>query len=179
MRKVLYVLGQMDDLDVQWLARVGGRRRVAAGQPIIRQGEASPSLFILLDGELSVDIVGRGRVALLRQGEVIGEMSFVDSAPPSATVSGVGEAVVLDIPKHDLEAKIAADAGFGLRFYRAIALFLADRLRIAQGGKAAGAPSLSDAARQADELDEKLLDSVSLAGDRFDRLLRTLAGASG
>jgi CRP/FNR family transcriptional regulator, cyclic AMP receptor protein len=178
MRKVLYVLGQLDDLDVQWLARVGRKRRVADHEAIIRQGERSPSLFILIDGDLAVGVAGIGQVALLKQGEIIGEMSFVDSAPPSATVTGAGGAVVLDIAKQDLQQKITSDSGFGMRFYRAIALFLADRLRTSQNRKA-GKAALDDEAVQEDELDEMLLDSVSLAGDRFDRLLRTLSGAGG
>jgi CRP-like cAMP-binding protein len=179
MRKVLYVLGQLDDLDVGWLARAGRKRRVADREAIIRQGERSPSLFILIEGELAIDVAGIGRVAVLRQGEVIGEMSFVDSAPPSATVTGAGGAVVLDVDKRDLEEKIAADSGFGMRFYRAIALFLADRLRTAQSRKTGQATDLADDSVQEDELDEMLLDRVSLAGDRFDRLLRTLSGARG
>ncbi len=181
MRKVLYMLGQLDDLDVQWLSRVGSKRRVAPGEAIIRQGERSPSLFILIEGSLVVDVAGIGRVATLQQGEMLGEMSFVDSAPPSATVLGAGPALVLEVPKDALNEKIAADAGFGMRFYRAIALFLADRLRTAQQRKANGGKVVleDDGKAQADELDDMLLDTVSLAGDRFDRLLRTLAEARG
>lgn len=178
MRKVLYVLGQLDDLDAEWLARAGTRRRLADREVVIQQGQASPSLYILLAGELAVDVTGVGRVAKLTAGEVVGEMSFVDSAPPSATVLADGDAFVLEVAKAALEAKIAADAGFGLRFYRAIALFLADRLRTAQQRKAAGGKvKLNTAEVQEDELDEKILDALSLGGDRFDRMLRRLAGS--
>ena len=181
MRKVLYMLAQLDDLDVQWLSRVGSKRRVAPGEAIIRQDERSPYLFILIEGNLAVEVAGIGRVALLQQGEMLGEMSFVDSAPPSATVLAEGPALVLEVPKDALNEKIAEDAGFGMRFYRAIALFLADRLRTAQQRKASGGKVTLQAGdkAQADELDDMLLDTVSLAGDRFDRLLRTLAEARG
>ena len=179
MRKVLYVLSQLDDLDVQWLARVGRKRSVGDGETIIRQHEPSSSMFILIDGTLAVDVQGIGRVAELKQGEVLGEMSFVDKAPPSATVAGLGGALVLELAKDALEEKIAEDPAFGCRFYHAIALFLSDRLRTSQQRRAGG-PAISlnrDAESQTDELEEGLLDTVSLAGDRFDRLLRTLAAA--
>ena len=117
MRKVLYVLSQLDDLDVLWLARVGRKRTVGDGEEIIRQHEPSPSLFILVDGMLAVDIQGIGRVAELKQGEVLGEMSFIDKAPPSATVSGLGGALVLELEKEALREKIAEDPAFGCRFY--------------------------------------------------------------
>ncbi len=178
MRKVLYILGQLDDLDVHWLSRAGRKRRLADGAAAVRQGEPNPSLYILLDGRLAVTVAGVGQVALLQPGEIVGEMSFVDSAPPSATVTAAGHAEVLELPKAELERKILADQGFGFRFYRALALFLADRLRTTQQQRAAGS-GVSLAAREAqtDELDELLLDGVALAGERFDRLLGTLASA--
>jgi CRP-like cAMP-binding protein len=108
---------------------------------------------------------------------MVGEIGFVDSAPPSATVTAVSAATVLEIPKAAIEEKANDDHGFGFRFYRAIALFLADRLRISQQQRRnmSQAASLADDNMQFDELDEKLLDTLSLAGDRFDRLLRILA----
>jgi CRP-like cAMP-binding protein len=179
-RKVLYILGQLDDLDVHWLARAGRRRAVANGEAIIRQNEDSPAVFLLIEGKLAVEVAGIGRVALLQAGEILGEMSFIDNSPPSATVLGTGPALVLEVPKPMLLAKIEADAGFGLRFYRAMAFFLSDRLRIAQARKASGGKvSLQDDAMQVDELEEGVLDNVALAGDRFGRMLRILASAPG
>ncbi len=180
MRKVLYILGQLDDLDAHWLARTGHKRAVADKEAIIRQNEESASLFLLIEGKLAVEVAGIGRVALLQSGEILGEMSFIDNAPPSATVLGSGPAIVLDIPKHALQAKIAADPGFGMRFYRAMAFFLSDRLRTAQQTKAStGKVDLQSEAMQPDELETGVLDTVALAGDRFGRMLRTLAAAEG
>jgi CRP/FNR family transcriptional regulator, cyclic AMP receptor protein len=59
----------------------------------------------------------------------MGEMSFVDQAPPSATVQAMEPSFVLDIPRRRLNAKLAEDAGFAARFYRALSMFLAARLR--------------------------------------------------
>jgi CRP-like cAMP-binding protein len=178
LRKVLYILGQLDDLDVHWLARAGRRREVADGEAIIRQNEASGAVYLLIEGKLAVDVAGIGRVALLQSGEILGEMSFIDNAPPSATVLGSGPALVLEVPKPALLAKIEADPGFGLRFYRAMAFFLSDRLRLAQSRKASGGKiSLQEDAMQVDELEEGVLDNVALAGDRFGRMLAILATA--
>ena len=65
-----------------------------------------------------------------------------------------------------------------MRFYRALSFFLADRLRGTVrrlGYGQAGGLDTDDVLE--DELDDRLLDSVSLAGDRFDRMLKILAGA--
>jgi CRP/FNR family transcriptional regulator, cyclic AMP receptor protein len=174
-RKVLYVLGQLSDMDVEWMVRAGTRRQLRDNEIIIEEGGHIPSLYILLSGQLVVEVAGVGQMMPLQSGDIVGEMSFVDSAPTSATVKAWGEAMVLELPKRDVEAKIASDADFGLRFYRAIAMFLADRLRTVLHLKAAGGTALGSAAVQEDELDDNVLDSVSLAGDRFDRMMRELA----
>lgn len=179
MRKVLYILGQLDDLDVEWLARAGRKRMVADREAIIRQNQPSAAVFLLIEGRLAVDVEGLGRVALLLPGEILGEMSFVDNAPPSATVVGAGPAMVLEIPKAALSAKIEEDPAFGLRFYRAMAFFLSDRLRTVQARKAkTGRVDLLSSEPQEDELEEGVLDTVAIAGDRFDRMLRILAAAA-
>jgi CRP/FNR family transcriptional regulator, cyclic AMP receptor protein len=176
MRKVLYILGQFDDTDIDWLARQGRRQVLAPGTMLISQGEPTPDLYIVIDGLLDVSVAGIGSVARLQSGEIIGEMSFVDSAPPSASVSVLANSILLAICKEDIEARVADDALFGYRFYKALALFLADRLRNAQKPrKADGAPaSLSDDEAGVDEIDEKLLDTISIAGDRFDRLVKAV-----
>jgi CRP-like cAMP-binding protein len=105
-------------------------------------------------------------------GEIVGEVSLVDSAPASATVTATGEGLVLFLDKETLMAKLAADNGFGSRFYRALAVFLADRLRDARhtsGNRAVAAADVGD-----DELDAGILDRMSNAGDRFSQMLRTL-----
>jgi CRP-like cAMP-binding protein len=178
MRKVLYILGQLDDMDVDWMARHGRRRQVAAGDVLVRQGEASAHLFIVLDGRMEVTVKGIGPVASLGAGEIIGELSFVDSAPPSASVTAATAGAVLMLEKRLLARELETDTAFAMRFYRAIALFLADRLRstVRRMGYGEGA-TLDENEVQGDELDEGLLDTVSLAGDRFDRLLKTLSQA--
>jgi CRP-like cAMP-binding protein len=176
MRKVLYILGQFDDTDIDWLGRQGRRLALAPGKVLIEQGEPTPDLYIVIDGMLDVSVKGIGSVAHLQSGEIIGEMSFVDSAPPSASVSVLANSILLAIRKEDIEARIEDDPLFGYRFYKALALFLADRLRNAQKPRAANGarPSLTAEEAGVDEIDEKLLDKISIAGDRFDRLVKAV-----
>ena len=64
---------------------------------------------------------------------------------------------------------------FAARFYRALAAFLADRLRntVATLGYSAG-DELNANKVYRDEIDPALLDSISLAGARFDWILNQL-----
>jgi bacteriocin-type transport-associated protein len=178
MRKVLYILGQLSDDDVEWLSKSGRRDRVPAGTMLITEGKQIDSMFILLDGRMAVSLKGIGVVATLSSGEIMGEMSLIDARPPSASVSAESDCVVLAIPRQALNDKLAADVGFSSRFYKAIATFLSDRLRgtvqrLGYGDKGA---SLDEDTELDGELDLNVLDNVHLAGARFERMLKTLLG---
>src|ERR1700730_6044372 len=95
MRKALYILGQLSDADVDWLAKHGACRLLADGEIIVHEGRATNAFFITLSGQLRVSLRGGLEVAGPDAGEVIGEIGFVDSAPPSATVTAAGSAAVL------------------------------------------------------------------------------------
>ena len=129
MKKVLFILGQLNDTDVDWMTETGHKKAVPAGTALIRQGQPIDSLYIVLDGLLSVTDtrLGSRELAQLGAGEMVGEMSFVDAGPPGATVTALQDSVVLAIPRSQLWTKLEQDLGFAARFYRAIATFLSDR----------------------------------------------------
>ena len=101
MRKIFYLFGQLTDADIEWMLSKGKRERIPAGTSIVREGQPIDSLFILLDGVLEATGPGLGTDKPLRLGcgEVVGEISFVDSRPPTATVTAAADAVVLSIPR--------------------------------------------------------------------------------
>lgn len=180
MRKVLYILGQLNDGDIEWMAAHGTRRPLADGEVIVHEGRAIDTLFITLAGRFTVSLGDGQEVARLGVGEVVGEIAFVDSAPPSATVAAVGSASVLALPKALLQQRLTRDSAFAARFYRALAIFLADRLRATTRRLGYGAPGNLDTEELLDdELDIGLLDTLSQAGDRFTRLLHRLTGTQG
>ncbi len=179
MRKVLYILGQLSDSDVEWLIATGSKNRLCAGEVLINQGTPITALYFVLDGQLSVRTVCSDReneIARLGSGEIVGEMSFVDSRPPSATVKALTDSTVLAIPRSLLLAKLQQDTEFASRFYHALAIFLANRLRgmVSLFGYGSEPHITEQADADADELDANVLDNVYLAGSRFDRLLRRL-----
>jgi CRP/FNR family cyclic AMP-dependent transcriptional regulator len=171
-RKVMHFMGVLDDGDIQWLASHGSRRFVPSGTILIREGEPVESLLILLDGQLSVTIKGGFLLATLQSGEMLGEISFIDARPPLATVTAVQNSHVLRVPRDILRHQIDTDIAFAARFFRAAALCLANRLRVTSSRLGYG----SDAQDlEPNELDDALLDNLSLGATRFDMLLRSLS----
>jgi CRP/FNR family cyclic AMP-dependent transcriptional regulator len=175
MRKALYLLGILDDSDIEWLSKSGDSRLLEGGSTIIVQGKPVDSLFIVLSGELQVYSKGL-EIARLQSGEIVGEISFVDSRPPLASVKALVTSNVFAINAELLRAKLAKDSSFASRFYRAVAIFLADRLRLTTSRFGYG-QSDQDAVETADpdELHPELLESIDLAATRFDKLLRRIS----
>lgn len=96
------VLADLDADDWKRFMKYTERRTCMAGDILARADDNSErSLFIVLDGTLEVllgDIDGDGtlqQVALRGPGSVLGEQSFVDGQPRSATVAALGECEIL------------------------------------------------------------------------------------
>ena len=178
MRRELYMLGQLSDENIEWLFARGKKKQAPAGTVLIEEGKASNVVYIVLDGQLGVFVKSGGRdqqIATRGTGEILGEMSFIDDSPPTATVKTVETSVLFVLAKSELAHKLETDRDFAARFYRGIAISLSYRLR--ESMEQAGSntrQSTGGEIDEAEELDSNLLDSVYLAGMRFDRILRRM-----
>src|SRR5436305_10719963 len=177
MRKVLFLFGQLNDDDVEWMLTAGTKRFVPAGGVLIQQGVPVDALFILLEGTLAVWLKSRSgperELARLSAGEIVGEMSFVDARPPSATVKALEDSTIFALSKATLNRKLVTDTGFAARFYRALAIYLSTTVRERHRDLGTGVGGGGEAEEEdADELDPNVLDGVYLAGERFDRMVK-------
>jgi CRP/FNR family transcriptional regulator, cyclic AMP receptor protein len=179
MRKVLFILGYLSDTDIEWMLATGKKENVPSGKILIHEGKPVASVYIVLDGKLTVSVAALEdkEIAYLGSGEIVGEMSFIDARPPSATVRAQEKAIVFVIPREALALKIEQDVAFAARFYHALAVFLSDRLRstVSRLGYGKGV-SLDEDTEYEDELDLAVLNTMHLAGLRFDRMLKRLMG---
>jgi len=162
MRKALYILGDLNDQDIIYLAETGTVQNVEEGATLINAGEPIRAVYFVTDGEFTVRSIDGSVVAELGVGDVIGEMSFVESQPPDVDVVAKIPSRVLAVPRDALMAELGQNAEFGGRFYKALATFLSDRLR-----------SMTPRGQEG-ELDDRLLDIMHIAGDRLHRLIEML-----
>jgi len=172
MRKALYFLGILDDRDTDWMIRHGKKLTLRAGAQLIEQGKPTDWLYFVLDGAFVVYTKAVPSIAILKAGEVVGEISFVDSRPPTASVRAEVESKVGAIPHSVLMAKLQEDVGFAARFYHALAAYLADRLRVTVGSLGVQELNLDENIQDADELASHLLSNLSMAGTRFAEMQR-------
>ncbi len=114
-----------------WFTALGGKT-------LIRQGDASDEMFIIVSGALGVYIrsgasTAERFVARIGPGETVGEMGLISGEPRSATVRCLRDAEILAIAKKDWDAFAGRHPGALL----AITQTLISRLRAAQS---AGTP---------------------------------------
>jgi len=175
MRKALYLLAALNDRDFEWLLKNGKRTSLSAGSTLIVEGHRIDALYIVLSGLFSVSVQARGgmEIARISSGEVLGEISFIDSRPPSATVMAVDEAEVWSIPRSQLNMKLAQDVTFASHFYQAIATFLSDRLRSTVnllGENKSSEPVIGDS--DGDTLNPQVVSKLELAKARLEWLMQ-------
>jgi len=174
MKKAFYILAQISDRDFEWLMTVGKSKKILAGTILIHEGESIDALYIILEGTLSITVeaLGGKEIARLGNGEVVGEMSFVDARRPSATVKAIEHSVVWSIPRSQLAAKLAQDLSFSSHFYQSLAVFLSDRLRSTVNRLSSGKdPHLSNSSLTESDVNPALSGNLDLAKARLDWML--------
>ncbi len=102
------------------------------GDRIVVQGQPLDALIVIQEGRVGVRQDYKEAhidVTVLGPGDPVGEMSFVTGEPPNATVVAVDPGRCVRVPRSSLEQLLVSDPQFGSRFYRALAILIAERLR--------------------------------------------------
>ena len=126
--------------------------RARPGDVIVRQGSRLNGIYVVLKGEVRVEhgiqvvrqivvkqdggdavkeMPGRLSVEVTRlgRGAIFGEMSFVDDAPTSATVTATTEVEATFIDGGKVHELLEGDPALAARFYHSLAIVLSGRLR--------------------------------------------------
>ena len=118
----------VNDLDDGECGRLAGIATVVTlkkGQILIKQGKKDDSLYVLIKGRLQVnrDTGGGEHVTLacIREGEMAGEMGFLDDSEHSATLQADDATDVLQIKRKHLEGLLDEHPQIVYKLMRAIA----------------------------------------------------------
>jgi CRP-like cAMP-binding protein len=151
MPEALRLLSELTADDISWILEKGTEIQVISETLLIREGEPSKAIWIVLDGLVGVTVAAAGSqlVARLGPGEMMGEISFLDGRPATASVKAVENSLLLELPRSVLEERLT-DSAFAARFYRACAMVVSPTAR-ERGGR------------------RRSVEGQALAGGRFGR----------
>ncbi len=175
MQKVLFLFGELNDDDIDWLITIGNIMNVPSETILISENSPIENLYILLEGSVSVSIAVLDSIkelAILSEGEVIGELSFMDNRLPSANVETLEPSLLLSIPRSKLSERLEQNVGFAARFNRAIAIFLASRLRQTVSFLGQDKDFVFNSSISRESIPDVAVEHLELASTRFDWLLR-------
>lgn len=152
----------------------------AAGERLVRQGEATRGAFIIGSGvvEAQVAMPGGGMltVAELRAGELFGEMALIERGVCSATVTARAEVRGWFVEREDFRALVASRDPAALELSRALTQVLAAKLRVLNA-KVREHPAAEDRpARKAPAVDLSAAREPSFEWRPFLPLLRFFEG---
>jgi small-conductance mechanosensitive channel/CRP-like cAMP-binding protein len=143
------LLAELSNTEFNQLAAAASERLYAAGENIIRQGDAGYEFFIVVYGEVKV-LVRRGTgppadLGTFGPGFHFGEMSLLTGEPRRATIVAVDDTEVLVIGKENFQRIIAAHPKVADKLSKAIAKRQAEiEKELAEAGDAEGAAAVSE-----------------------------------
>lgn len=106
--------------DLELLARHTGVVERPAGTVLCEEGRLGRQLIYLDAGTARVESRGR-TIATLGPGDVIGELSLIDGAPASATVTLTDDSHLLVMSLPDFQTVMANSPNFHLKLLKALA----------------------------------------------------------
>ena len=127
------IFGGLPPPTLAQLVSAASVRRVEAGVQLIGEGELATSVFVVCEGEL--EICKRGtdgsefRLAVLKRGDCVGEMSLIDIQPRSATVRTLIPSVLFRLDHTEIAKLYRSHSDVYLMLVMNIAREISRRLR--------------------------------------------------
>jgi CRP-like cAMP-binding protein len=120
--------------DEEWSDFLGAmeRRVFPVGAEILKAGDPDRTLYLIASGEVEVVIdgaAGRRRIATVGAGSVVGEMSFFDGAPRSATVVALAAVEMLALRQDRFEQLAAWRPRIAIKLLTDLGRVLSQRVR--------------------------------------------------
>jgi CRP-like cAMP-binding protein len=122
----------LGEAHLQKLAAMAGPKECHAGATLFREGEDSTVIFVLLSGEVSLEVSRRDRspaaIYAAGPGELLGWSPVIGHHAMTATakVTTPGRLAVIEVAR--LNELIQQDPPFGVAFLKQLTLIVSDRL---------------------------------------------------
>ena len=132
LRKVSLFSG-LDDQTIEQLASISEIRDYPSGQQVYAEGEADAALFVIVNGKIRidkrVDAEQRQTLQQIREGEILGAISFVLGGEHSVSAQAIEDAELLVIRRTEFDRLASRNPEVAYRIMLRLAGQLATLLR--------------------------------------------------
>lgn len=124
--------------DVETLAKYVGAYEAGEGTKVLDEGSRESYMFVVIEGKMDILKQNEGhgegkKIATVRAGKTVGEMSLIDGLPHSATAVVADSARLLLFTKDDFERFAEECPDVAIKVLRKIASLMSLRLRQTSG----------------------------------------------
>ena len=126
--KKMAVLDGLLDKEYQTVLAMCSSTVVKQGETLFNQGDDGSSMYILLHGEIDINVEGVGTVHVMKSGEVLGEIGLIKKVARTAAAVTKSDCVLLELYSEILHQVVKKQPHVGYIIMRNVARILAERL---------------------------------------------------
>ena len=127
-----------DPVEIDRLRRFGQAIAFSEGDRLIRSGEVSPGMFLVVSGEVAItqhSVLGRDQLIVShRPGSIVGELALLSGQPALADAQATKPVEAVLIPSRRLRDLLVGEAELGERIMRALILRRVGLFEVGIGG---------------------------------------------
>lgn len=116
---------ELSDAEAAKLAEMMQVKELSGGDYLICEGTTDDSLYVIVEGNLEVvkrtAADGVASIAIVREGQLAGELSFLDSNVHTVGLRALSDARVLGLARQDFENIVERDPQLVYKVMRAVA----------------------------------------------------------
>ena len=118
----------LSDEELRMIRSTAEEVNLAVGEYVIKENKPCDFIYIIADGSVEVTKSG-AHIVVLKKGDTIGELSFLDKRLPSASVCAREDTTLVMISHRDLDKLMKKNDEFAYKVYKAFAVMLSGKIR--------------------------------------------------
>jgi hypothetical protein len=136
--RTLSIFEGLGDGELRKIARLFSQKLYRPGEPLFEKGDAGEQAYVVMRGQVNIFLDDPDNpVATMQSGQILGELSFLETAPRAATAIADHASILLVAHRAAFNDLARKEPHLGLAVMRNIALDLSHKLRRTSTARAA------------------------------------------